>query len=69
MKNMKAILIEYWYPQNRNDADLAKALEVDHSLISKWCTGVVEPSIERKVQIAKTLGVDSRVLFPDNGNK
>ena len=65
MNNLKLNLIEHWYPQGRNDADFAKALGVDHTLVSKWINGVVEPPIKRKIQIARTLGVDSRILFPE----
>ena len=63
--NLKLFLIEYWYTKNRTDADLAKVLSVDHTLISKWLNGVVEPPLERKIQLAKALGVDSRILLPE----
>jgi len=65
MQNLKIFLIEHWYPRNKNDSDFAKTLGVDHTLVSKWINGVVEPSIERKIQIARTLDVDSRLLFPE----
>lgn len=67
--NLKIFLIEHWYPQNRTDSDLAKALGVDHTLVSKWLCGVVDPPIERKIQISKVLGVDSRLIFPEEDKK
>lgn len=65
MNNLKLFLIEHWYGENRNDADLARALGVDHTLVSKWLCGVVEIPLERKIRIAKILGVDSRLIFPE----
>jgi len=69
MNNLKLFLIEHWYPTDRTDADLAKTLGVDHTLVSKWLNNVVEPPIERKIQIAKILDVDSRLLFPEEKKK
>ena len=69
MNNLKLFLIEYWYPKNRTDSDLAKSIGVDQSLISKWLSGTTEPPLERKIQMAKVLGVDSRMLFPENNKR
>ena len=53
MNNLKLFLIENWnVKMNRTDADLAKALGVDHTLVSKWINGAVQPPLERKIQIA-----------------
>jgi transcriptional regulator with XRE-family HTH domain len=65
MNNLKVFLIEHWYSRNRTDSDLAKALGVDHSLVSKWICEVVEPPLDRKIQIAKVLGIDSRLIWPE----
>lgn len=65
MTDLKRYLIVNWYPQGRTDLDLARAMNVDQSLISKWLSGAQEPPIDRKVQIAKVLGVDSRLIFSD----
>lgn len=65
MNNLKLNLIEHWYSKNRTDSDLAKALNVDQSLVSKWLSGTVAPTLERKIQIAKTIGIDSRFIFPE----
>ena len=66
MNNLKIFLIEHWYPQDKTDSDLAKILNVDYTLVSKWLCGVVEPPLDRKIQIAKVLGVDSRLIFPED---
>jgi len=65
MKILKLSLIEHWYTKGKNDSDLAKALEVDQSLVSKWVSGAVEPPLDRKIQIAKIIGIDSRFIFPE----
>ena len=66
MNNLERFLILSWYPNKKTDSELAKALEVDHSLVSKWLNGVCEIPIERKIQISKVLGVDSRLIFPED---
>lgn len=66
MNNLKIFLIENWYPRNRTDSDLAESLGVDGSLVSKWLSGAIDPPIERKIQLARALGVDSRMLFPES---
>ena len=65
MTDLKRYLIVNWYPQRKLDVDLARALEIDQSLLSQWLSGTREPPIERKIQIAKVLGADSRLIFPD----
>ena len=65
MNELKRFLILRWYPNNKTDADFAKALGVDHTLISKWLNEVVEIPLERKIQISNILGIDSRVIFPE----
>lgn len=65
MTTLKIFLIEWWYSRGRNDSDLARSLGVDHSLVSRWVSGKEEPTLERKIQIAKTIGVDSRLVFPE----
>lgn len=69
MNNLKLFLIEYWYPKNRTDGDLAEMMSVDKSLISKWLSGTAEPPLERKIQLAKALGIDSRMIFPETKQK
>ncbi|MCG2713757.1 MAG: helix-turn-helix domain-containing protein [Candidatus Omnitrophica bacterium] len=65
MTDLKRFLIVNWYPNKITDSDLARALEIDASLLSKWLNGSLEPPIERKIQVAKILGVDSRLIFSD----
>jgi len=68
MTGLKLILIERWYSKERSDSDLARLLEVDKSIVSRWINGVSEPSLPRKIQIARVLGVDSRLLWPDEAH-
>ncbi len=65
MTNLKSFLIEFWYSRGKTDSDLARAMGVDQSLVSKWITGTREPPLERKIQIAREIGVDSRQIFPE----
>lgn len=65
MTDLKRFLIVNWYSQKKTDSDLAKALDVNKTLVSKWLSGAAEPPLERKVQIAKVLGVDSRLIFSE----
>lgn len=46
--------------------DLGKLLEppVQQSTVHRWESGVMEPRRRYKVQLAKVLHVDVRVLFP-----
>ena len=70
MTDLKRFLILTWYPQNKTDSDFAEALGVDQALVSKWATGAIEPPLERKIQMANVLGVDSRLIFTEvNSNK
>jgi len=69
VNDLKRFLILNWYPDKKTDSDLAKALGVDHSLISKWLNGVVEIPLERKIEISKLLGVDSRLIFLEEDKK
>ncbi|MBL7130922.1 MAG: helix-turn-helix domain-containing protein [Candidatus Omnitrophica bacterium] len=69
MNDLKRFLILNWYPDKKTDSDLAKALGVDDSLISKWLNGTVEIPLERKIQISKVLGIDSRIIFPEEDKK
>jgi len=66
MTNLKLMLIEYWYPKDRTDTDLAKAAGVDQSLVSRWISGKAEPTLDRKIKLAKVIGVDSRLIFPES---
>jgi transcriptional regulator with XRE-family HTH domain len=65
MTDLKRFLILSWYPQGKNDSDFAEALGVDQALVSKWATGAIAPPLERKIQISKVLGVDSRLIFSE----
>jgi len=66
VNDLKRVLILNWYPDKKTDSDLAKALGVDDSFVSKWLNGAVEIPLERKIQISKVLGIDSRIIFPED---
>lgn len=42
---------------------LAETVKVDQSLVSQWEHGIVAPTVERQLSIARALGVAPRVLF------
>jgi len=42
---------------------LAEKMDVNRSTVSKWCTNLVQPSIETLFKIAETLDVDVRELL------
>lgn len=68
MNDLKRFLILNWYPNKKTDGDFAKALGIDNSLVSKWLNGAIEIPLERKIQISKVLGIDSRIIFPEEGD-
>lgn len=43
---------------------MAKALEVTPETVSRWETGKLVPRDTRKIEIARYLEVDPRMLFP-----
>lgn len=59
MNRIKVVLVE----QGRTGKWLAKQLGKDPSTVSKWCTNVIQPSLENIDKIAKLLGVDRRELI------
>lgn len=65
LTELHRFLLTNWYTQNKTDADLAKILEVDHTLICKWKLGIKVP-LYRKIQIAQKMGLDSREIFADD---
>jgi len=66
MTNLKLMLIEHWYAIGRTDSDLAKAVGIDSSLISRYINGNREPPFKRKLLICKALRIDSRIVFPED---
>lgn len=68
MTSLKSFLIEFWYPRGKTDSDLARALQVDQGLVSKWIAGKIDPPLERKIQLAREIGVDSRQIFPERSS-
>jgi len=59
INRLKVVLVE----QKRTGKWLAEAIGKNEATISRWCSNVVQPSIETFVQIAEVLNVDMRELF------
>lgn len=43
--------------------DLAAAINVKQSTVSRWESGDAAPSLDRQLAIARVLRIDARVLF------
>ncbi len=43
---------------------MARALSVTPETVSRWETGKLVPRDDRKIEIARYLGIDPRILFP-----
>lgn len=56
---IKAVLAE----KKKTNLELAKHLNVYPQTVSKWCTNVKQPSIERLFEIAKFLEVEASELI------
>lgn len=51
--------------RNMSRKELADKLDVTKQAVTQWLNGTCEISERRIIQIAKILGVDSRIIFPD----
>jgi len=59
INRLKVALVE----QKRTGKWLAEALGKNEATVSRWCSNVMQPSIETFYQIAELLKVDMRELF------
>ncbi|KAA6302924.1 MAG: hypothetical protein EZS26_000819 [Candidatus Ordinivivax streblomastigis] len=59
INKLKVVLVE----QKRTGKWLADTLGKDVATVSRWCSNVVQPSVETFVKIADALDVDMRDLF------
>jgi len=59
INRLKVVLVE----QKRTGKWLAEVLGKNEATVSRWCSNVMQPSIETFVQIAELLDVDMRELF------
>ena len=59
INRLKIVLVE----QKRTGKWLAEALGKNEATVSRWCSNVMQPSIETFVQIAELLDVDVRELI------
>jgi putative transcriptional regulator len=62
MNRIKIVLIE----KKRNSKWLAIELGVTHTTVSRWCTNLMQPSLEKLYSIADVLDVDVRKLLEPN---
>jgi transcriptional regulator with XRE-family HTH domain len=51
-------------PPEKGMALMAESLEVTPETVSRWETGKLVPRDAKKIEIARYLGVDPRMLFP-----
>ena len=61
MNNLKLYMLHKGYSQS----SLARKMGVSRSIISKWIKEEEECPLRRKLQMARLLEVDSRLLFPE----
>ena len=59
LNRLKVVLVE----QKKTGKWLAEQLGKDPSTVSKWCSNKMQPSLEKLVNIAKVLDVDTRELI------
>jgi transcriptional regulator with XRE-family HTH domain len=59
INRLKIVLVE----QRRTGKWLAEALGKNEATVSRWCSNVMQPSIETFVRIAEVLDVDIKDLF------
>lgn len=59
LNRLKVVLVE----QKKIGKWLAEQLGKDPSMVSKWCSNKMQPSLEMLVNIAKVLDVDTRELI------
>lgn len=59
INRLKVVLAE----QKRTGKWLAEAICKNEATVSRWCSNIVQPSIETFVQIAEVLNIDIKELF------
>lgn len=62
INRLKVVLVE----QGRTSKWLAKQLEKDPATISRWCSNIVQPSLEVLDRIAGLLDVNRKDLINDS---
>ena len=56
---IKAVIAE----KGKTNNWLAEKMNVNRATVSKWCTNLMQPSVESLFKIAETLDVDVRELL------
>jgi len=64
INRLKVVLVE----QKCTGKWLAEALGKNEATVSRWCSNVMQPSVETFVRIAELLDVDVRELFVSTKN-
>ena len=59
LNRLKVVLVE----QKKTGKWLAEQLGKDPSTVSKWCSNMIQPSLEMLIKIAEVLNVDARELI------
>jgi transcriptional regulator with XRE-family HTH domain len=59
INRLKVVLVE----QNRTGKWLADAMGKNETTVSRWCSNMVQPSLETLCSIAEVLNVDIRELL------
>ena len=59
INRIKAVLVD----QGRSGRWLANQLDTTETTVSRWCTNDMQPSLEKLVEIAKILGVNTKDLI------
>lgn len=59
INRLKVVLVE----QNCTRKWLAEAIGKNEATVSRWCSNIIQPSLEILVEIAQVLNVDMRELI------
>ncbi|WP_347073597.1 helix-turn-helix transcriptional regulator [Bacteroides thetaiotaomicron] len=59
INRLKVVLVE----QNCTGKWLAEAIGKNEATVSRWCSNIIQPSLEILVEIAQVLNVDMRELI------
>ena len=64
INRLKVVLVE----RKCTGKCLAEVFDKNEATVSRWCSNVMQPSVETFVQIAELLDVDVRELFVSTKN-
>ena len=64
INRIRAVLVE----KDKTNKWLSEKVNKNRTIISRWCTNVMQPSLETLVEIAEFLDVDVRELLVSTKN-